>query len=168
MLEESQRDRRLLTHTNELESNGYSPIHRKKIEEISASPTLIKKVSKVECHLQRAYWQKVNTFFLFPVLSIFHIEWIILSQQYSIRCSFRWSHLRHWTSRIWKSIFTRFITCILFPLYLELSLTNFNRWNRFLWWHCSTSRIILLCSTRILWVFSHTKHHYSVIMFLLS
>jgi hypothetical protein len=65
LLEESQRDGRLLTMTNELESSGYLSTHKINNGENSVNQTTIKKLSTVECHLERAQWQQVNTFFCF-------------------------------------------------------------------------------------------------------
>jgi len=62
LLEESQRDRRLLSIANELEFDGSLSTHKTNIEENNIDQMSIKKVSKVECNLQQAYWQEVKIF----------------------------------------------------------------------------------------------------------
>jgi hypothetical protein len=83
LLEESQRDRRLLSIANELEFDGSLSTHKTNIEENNIDQMSIKKVSKVECNLQQAYWQEVKIFsFSFFFLKSLHIDigWIIFSQ----------------------------------------------------------------------------------------
>jgi hypothetical protein len=63
LLEESQRDRRLSSVSEqEIIADGHQTINEMKKEEKHIERISIKKLSKVECNLQRAYWQQVKIF----------------------------------------------------------------------------------------------------------
>ncbi len=59
MLDESERDRRLLPEGDEPEYNG--DLSTNKIDVIAMST---EKLPSVECNLKRAKWEEVNTFFI--------------------------------------------------------------------------------------------------------
>jgi hypothetical protein len=67
LLDESERDRRLLPEGDEPEYNGDLSTHK-----IDMIETATEKLSSVECNLKHARWEQVNTFFIsFQILCIF-------------------------------------------------------------------------------------------------
>jgi hypothetical protein len=67
LLDESERDRRLLHEGDEPEYNG--DLSTDKIDIIAKST---EKLPSVECNLKHARWEQVNTFFIsFQILCIF-------------------------------------------------------------------------------------------------
>ena len=164
LLDESERDNRLLsTSTTDLPSKQQtfpsSDDNNKK--DVTIVDNLARRTLRVVCNLKEARWDKVSpslSLLISPYLSLslsFYLGGNIRSQEHHLHRAARRSHLCHRTRRIWQSLsFSPPPSLALYPLVsrLELTAPDTHRRDRLLRRQSPHAWLVLLCSTRAMFV----------------